>query len=228
MNAVEAGIHICTADFLSAVRPLLAERDLSSLTTHLRRRYSLRQLIALLDCQEADVRKVAALSLGLVGDRDSLPALARALKDPDEMTHQMAEHAIWSIWFRLGSPEANHELARAALAIERREFDAASRHLTAALATDPEFAEAYNQRAIVQYLQEAYSESLADCKRAVQRMPCHFGAWAGMGHCYAHLGRMDDAVKCYETALAINPRLDAVRQAIAEMRCGTVRPGSEL
>ena len=83
---------------------------------------------------------------------------------------------------------------------------------------DPDFAEAYNQRAIAKYLQERYEESIRDCRRAVERMPCHFGAWAGMGHCHAHQGRAAEAIEAYERALLINPHLEGIRQAVDELR----------
>jgi hypothetical protein len=35
-----------------------------------------------------------------------------------------------------------------------------------------------------------------------------------MGHCHAHVGRMNEAAQCYEKALAINPGLTGIRQAI--------------
>ena len=35
-------------------------------------------------------------------------------------------------------------------------------------------------------------------------MPFHFGALAGLGHCYAHEGKLVPALRCYEQALAIN------------------------
>ena len=54
-------------------------------------------------------------------------------------------------------------------------------------------------------------------------MPCHFGAWAGLGHCYAHEGQLVDAVEAYERALEINPHLDGIRQAVAELRGGGKR-----
>jgi tetratricopeptide (TPR) repeat protein len=70
----------------------------------------------------------------------------------------------------------------------------------------------------VNYLLERYPESIEDCHRTVSRMPCHFGAWAGMGHCYAHLGKHEEAIRSYEKALEINPRLEGVRQGIDSLR----------
>jgi tetratricopeptide (TPR) repeat protein len=102
--------------------------------------------------------------------------------------------------------------------MSRREFDAAKSYCTEAIRIDPDFAEAYNQRAIVHYLQEEFQKSIDDCWRATERMPCHFGAWAGMGHCYAHLGQHSEALESYQRALEINPYLDCVKQAVQELK----------
>jgi len=77
--------------------------------------------------------------------------------------------------------------------MERQDLADAIEHFTLALEIDPRFAEAYNQRAIAQYLQEQFSQSIADCRRTIELMPCHFGAWAGLGHCHAHEGRLEKA-----------------------------------
>jgi tetratricopeptide (TPR) repeat protein len=144
--------------------------------------------------------------------------LSQQLKDPDPMTNQMAEHALWSIWFRCGAACANKHLCRGSKAVERRDFDAAVQHFTQAIEADPSFAEPYNQRAIVKYLTERYQESIDDCRQAVERMPCHFGAWAGMGHCHAHLGQLNEALDCYKQALEINPHLEGIVEAVGELR----------
>jgi tetratricopeptide (TPR) repeat protein len=39
-----------------------------------------------------------------------------------------------------------------------------------------------------------------------------------MGHCYAHLGKHAEAIRSYEKALEINPRLEGVRQGIESLR----------
>ena len=131
----------------------------------------------------------------------------------------MAEHALWSIWFRCGSSEeANRELCRGTKALNHRDFDKAISHFTRATEIDPNFAEAYNQRAIAKYLQERYDESIQDCLRTVELMPCHFGAWAGLGHCHAHEGHLQEAVDSYDRALKINPHMECVGQMIRELR----------
>ena len=206
------------SEFVACVQPLLAGKDVQALASLLKNRYTGEQITSLLHCSHADARKVAALSIGLVGTTCCLHKLAPLLKDPDPMVNQLAEHAMWSIWFRTGrTPEANKELCRGTKALNGRDFQKAVEHIDRALSEDPNFAEAYNQRAIVLYLQERYEDSIEDCRRAVEHMPLHFGAWAGMGHCHAHLGRLRDAVECYQRALSINPHLDGIPQAIHEL-----------
>jgi tetratricopeptide (TPR) repeat protein len=207
------------AQFVACVQPLLAGMDLQGLSDLLRTRFTEAQLAALFQCDDPDARKVAALAFGLVGCKAGMCKLAPLLKDRDPIVNQMAEHAMWTIWFRSGAtPEANRELCRGTKAMNRREFDVALEHFARAIEADPSFAEAYNQRAIIKYLQERYEESIEDCKRAVERMPHHFGAWAGMGHCHAHLGRLKEAVACYEKVLQIYPSFGGVPQVVEELR----------
>lgn len=200
------------------VQPLLERQDLPALLTFLKSRWTPEQIIGLLSCDHEDARKVATLILGLVGTKCCINALCPRLQDPDPIVNQMAEHALWTIWFRCGPPEANHQLARGAQALNRRDFEHAICHFNRAIDLDPTFAEAYNQRSLAHYLQERYAESIADGLRTVERMPCHFGAWAGLGHCHAHEGNIEEAVRCYERALEINPHLDTVRTAVESLR----------
>ncbi|HMO26075.1 MAG TPA: tetratricopeptide repeat protein [Tepidisphaeraceae bacterium] len=205
------------ADFVRRVTPALHAKDLPGLFALCKRHWSIDQIVSLVTCPDHDARKCAALALSLVGDRCCLPALVRVLKDPDPMINQMAEHALWSIWFRLGSPEANHQLARGTQAITRRDLEHALRHFSKAIELSPDFAEAYNQRAIVHYLTERFDLSADDCRRAVEFNPDHFGAWAGLGHCLAYLGELEEAVSAYERALHVNPHLGCVRELRDEL-----------
>ena len=204
--------------FIAIVQPLLERMDLQGLHDLLKSHWKAEQLQQLMRTEHTDAKKVALLAIGLVGTGCCVSRLANYLKDPDPVVHEMAEHAMWSIWFRMGPPEANHQLARGAQALERRDIEHAIHHFDLAVAIAPDFAEAYNQRSLAHYLAERYEPSIADGQRAVERMPVHFGAWAGMGHCHAHLGRAREAVACYERALSIHPHLSCIRQAVGELK----------
>lgn len=210
--------QINPAEFVELVQPMLETQDVTGLLAMLRARWTSDQIKSILSSSHADARKVATLALGLVGARCCIPSVAEQLQDSDPMANEMAEHALWSIWFRCGSETANDLLTRGANAMDHRDFAEAESLFNSAIEADSTFAEAYNQRAIVHYLQEKFGPSIADCKEAVERMPCHFGAWAGMGHCHAHLGQLPDAIRCYHKALEINPHLHCLSVAIKQMQ----------
>ena len=163
------------------------------------------------------MRKLAALALYLVGDRGAVSPLAVALHDADPMVTQVAEHALWSIWFRLGKPSAVRFVQCGSHHLQHNNACCAIERFTQAIQDDPTFAEAYNQRAIASYLSEHFEKAIADCKAALALMPQHFGAMSGMGHCYAHLGQWREAKHSYRLALAIHPRLEGTQASLDQI-----------
>jgi tetratricopeptide (TPR) repeat protein len=206
------------AEFVTSVQPLLEAQNPDALLRLLESRWQCDQITALLKNPSSDVRKVACLALALVGGSCCIKELADQLQHTDPIVNQMAEHALWSIWFRSSTFEANHELCCGTMFLNKKEYDRATHHFSRAIEIDPTFAEAYNQRAIVKYLTERYDESIEDCLRAIERMPCHFGAWSGMGHCYTQQGRFCEALECYSKALEINPHFGGIKQAVTVLK----------
>jgi tetratricopeptide (TPR) repeat protein len=205
--------------FVELVQPLLAKKDVPGLLELLKAKWRPEQIRDLLRSEHCDAKKVALLALALVGPACCTEELSIQLRDPDPVINDLAEHALWAIWLRSGkSPEANQLVCRGAEALNTRDFPKAIEIFSQAIRVDPDFAEAYNQRAIAYYLSEDYPRSIADCRRAIMRMPCHFGAWAGMGHCHAHLDEIPQAIECYEKALAINPHLHCVEETVGELK----------
>ncbi len=75
---------------------------------------------------------------------------------------------------------------------------------------DADFAEAYHQCSLAHYSIGSWQAALDDCRRAVRRLPLHFGAIAGMGHAYLQLGDLSQALQSYKRALDINPRMPVI------------------
>lgn len=182
-----------------------------------RARWECSQILPLLTSEADDVRKVALLTLAWVGGVDCIPSLLRQLRSDDEVTHSMAEHALWSVFLRGGKPEANQLLCKGAKAMDAEKFDEAIAFFTRAVEVDPAFAEAYNQRAVAFYLKEEFRRSIDDCDEAIERIPCHFGAWAGKGHALLQLGLLMDAADCYRKALELHPHMAGVKETLEEI-----------
>lgn len=209
---------IDTRQFIDLVQPALKAQNWDGLMTTLKSNWTSDQIMSLLECDDCDARKIAALAIGLIGQSCCLPELQRKLLDKDTMVVQMAEHAMWQIWFRGGGCEqANKYLARGAEALNRQSIDEAINFLDRAIAMSPDFAEAYNQRAIAHYLSERYEQSIADSEVVIKLMPLHFGAWSGLGHAHLAMGNLDEAEKAYRQALVLNPHLECIADLVQEL-----------
>lgn len=211
--------------FVATLKPLLERRDLHGLVLTVRSRWENEQIVPLLSgpCEEA--RKVALLTLAWVGDRCCIRPLLKLLKDDDEIIYGTAEHALWSIFFRSGTPAANHEVCKGAQLLDAGRFDDALDAFSRAIALDPSFAEAFNQRAVVHYECDRFDRCIDDCDQAIELLPCHFGAWSGKGHALLQLGRFEDAADCYRKALEIHPHLDCVRETLGEIEAQLKKVG---
>jgi len=200
--------------FVEVVTPLLGGADAQVLADAVTGRWTPAQVCELLKCSHEDARRAAAVVLGLVGTKAQVGCLAKALHDHDQQLAGFAEHAMWSIWFRSGEAAAMNDFHRGVCLLNEERYELAIDRFDQAIWADPQFAEAHNQRAICLWLLERWDASIDACRRAVKLAPAHFGAIAGMGHSYAELGQLDRAVACYRNALAVNPRMDAIRAAI--------------
>ena len=206
-------------ELLAAVGPVFAATA-DELARRVRGRWTAAELCPLLRDDRLEVRKVACVVLGLIGGRNQVGCVSVALHDEDGLVAELAEHALWSIWFRSGSEAALVEFQRGLGAMEKDDSDAAVRLFRAARRIDPGFAEAYNQAAMVHYLEDRWEDAAADCRRTIALMPEHFGALAGLGHCHAQLGELEKAAVCYRKALEIHPRLGEIRGMLDRIECG--------
>ena len=180
-------------------------------------RYAEGTLQRLLNSESTITRRAAVVALGAVGGMGSNPALARMLHDPDEAVTRRAAESLWAVWFRGSVPAHAKALARAiALSDTARALAA----LDALLREAPEFAEAYNQRAILFFHNGAYARSIRDCEAALRLNPFHFGAQAGIGQCFLKLRKPRSALRALRLALEINPTMSGLANTIRALEDG--------
>jgi tetratricopeptide (TPR) repeat protein len=205
-------------EFVEDIRPFLDRHDLDGLLQRLCNCWPNEQLEEMLHCGCDDARKAALLCLSFEGDSGNVPAIAELLKSGDRTVSTLAEHALWSIWFRDGSSCSNLGLIDAVHHLGEDDLDEALRILSEIIANEPSFAEPYNQRAITYFLKDDYDRAVRDYRRALRLNPFHFGALAGLGHCYAALGKLPDALRTYEQLLEMHPWADGIKEAITEIK----------
>ncbi len=203
--------------FIRIVRPALERHDAEELARLVKSHWTKDQLCELLTHGTVDARKVVCLTLGLVGCMACTHCMCIALQDDDPVVRELAEHGLWSVWFRSGSTDAQGQFKRGLELMDQHEYTRALTAFGWAIEADPAFAEVYNQRGIAHYMLEHWHEALADCRKATELNPIHFGAHAGMGHCHAQLGKLVEAGQCYRDALSVNPNMHAVAGALEEI-----------
>jgi len=132
-------------------------------------------------------------------------ALANA---ESEQAGRVAESAIWQFWFDQ-SPTASVRSSLDA-GMERREaydFEAAENHLDKVVESAPDYAEGYNQRAFVRFLQENYEDAQTDLETALVLEPEHFGAMSGLFHILRIQNRQKAAMGLLKKAVVLHPWL---------------------
>ena len=117
----------------------------------------------------------------------------------------LAEAAVWRFWL---TPPSEAIGALMDQAMDRRRwyaFQEAREVLDQVVEQAPEYAEGWNQRAFVLFLQEKYDESLEDIERVLTLEPKHFGALSGKARILMRQGRMALGQKALRKAVAIHP-----------------------
>ena len=180
--------------------------------------YSEADLVTYLHSKDPLLGRAAGSALGLIGTPEAIPALVEALKNDDSGTRYNAEYALWKIWSHSGDDAVDAMLKDGKNLLKNEAYQQAVERFTTVIEAAPRFAEGYNQRAIAYFMLEEWSKAVRDCKQTISLNPNHFGAFAGMGHVYVRLGKIDEAIEAYKQALAINPNLISIAEAILRLR----------
>jgi len=138
-------------------------------------------------------------------DQSLIARLLEDLKHPDEAVRQDASAELWSIWFHQKGAYGIELLQRSQNLLEAGEIAQAEAVLTELISDQPDFAEAWNRRAVLRFIAGQYKKSLDDCQMVINLNPIHFGALHGLGLCYAALGDYRAAIEAFRHALEIQP-----------------------
>jgi tetratricopeptide (TPR) repeat protein len=117
-----------------------------------------------------------------------------------------------------GSDTADLLLQRAHKAIEAKDYNDAAKILDGAILFLPDWAEAWNARATLRYLDGDFDGSMADIAETLKREPRHLGALLGMATILQSRDRDDEALKVYERVLAIAPHWKSAEEAADKLK----------
>lgn len=162
-------------------------------------------------------RRAAILAIGFLGDFSNNEVVGRALNDQDRAVRMLADHGIRELWQRQGTMAQQQLLKRIFRLVAQSQMEEAIMAATQLIEVNPEFSEAYSQRAIAFCALGDYEAGLVDCREALQFNRFHFPAAIGLAHCCMQIDEASGALAGYRLALNINPDLDSVRHQVSRL-----------
>jgi tetratricopeptide (TPR) repeat protein len=129
--------------------------------------------------------------------------------------------AIQHLWLQSGSDTADLLMNRAASAAAKGDHGLALQLLDKIVLLDPNWAEAWNKRATVHFLDDDDADSMADIGHVLSLEPRHFGALTGMASILLRTGMKKEALAVLRRTASIYPHntdIDAmIEQLVPEV-----------
>ncbi|MEL4897248.1 tetratricopeptide repeat protein [Crocosphaera sp. Alani8] len=131
--------------------------------------------------------------------------LLQELKKTDEVARKRATSELWNLWFGQKGEIGRELLRRSQSFLEMGNLQKAEQLLTETVDNYPDFAEAWNRRAVFYFSLERYEQARQDCEQVIQLVPYHFGALHGLGLSLLALGKYAEAIAAFRKALEVQP-----------------------
>ncbi|WP_417428901.1 tetratricopeptide repeat protein [Kiloniella sp.] len=139
---------------------------------------------------------------------DRLPTLFnKLLTAPPGAYSVIIESKIWQIWLESSDPKITRLMVLGSKATHNTKYEEALGYYTEVIRHNPNYAEGWNKRALINYLIGNYEKSLSDINRTLTLEPKHFGAISGQGLIYSAQKKWSLAKEAFESALLIHPNM---------------------
>jgi tetratricopeptide (TPR) repeat protein len=125
--------------------------------------------------------------------------------------------SIARVWLQSDSDTANLVMQRAMVSMQARQYPLALSLFDKLVAVEPDWAEAWNQRATTRFLTGDTDGAMADIDRVIKLEPRHFGALAGMGMILQGAGLEKSALEIFKKALGIYPLQPDIQKLVEKL-----------
>ena len=144
------------------------------------------------------------------GRLDSL--FGNLLITADLPTIRAAENQIWEIWLQHENSDVEQIMQMGIQRMNYQRYSEAMLIFNQVITSYPDYAEAWNKRATLQYLIGNLDNSIADIEKTLELEPRHFGALSGLGLVYIQRNELNKAKKAFEDLIKIHPNSPSARQ----------------
>lgn len=133
--------------------------------------------------------------------------IADVREAPDDRSARKISADMWQLWLKAPDASAQEALDQGMRKRESYDYLGAIESYDALIDYCPDYAEGYNQRAFIYYLNGEFESSLEDLDKALALSPKHVGAQSGRALTLMNLGRLGEARLQLLAALENNPWL---------------------
>jgi len=162
-----------------------------------------------------------AISSSLSADQTApeLPQLFDELQQATgDAEARRIEAEIWHLWLEPPDTDAEKLMAQITRAMSASDLAVALERCNALVESHPNYAEAWNKRATVNYMMGNNAASVADIRETVALEPRHFGAIAGLGLIFLRERNMQAALDAFEQVLEISPASGSATSSVERLR----------
>lgn len=136
---------------------------------------------------------------------------------PDAEQATPIAETIEGVWLNSGSDTVGLLMGRSLKAINEQHNELALKLLDAVVELAPDYAEGWNRRAYVYYLQSDFEHAIGDLRRALALEPNHFKALEGLARILRESGQKKSALKAYQQIQRIYPYMPGAKDAADEL-----------
>ncbi|MFT4887164.1 MAG: tetratricopeptide (TPR) repeat protein [Pseudohongiellaceae bacterium] len=127
------------------------------------------------------------------------------LQTDEESSLRLIEAQIWEIWLQHPNPDVERLMQLGTQRMNAQAVSEAMVVFTQLTINYPNYAEAWNKRATLNYLIGEQEASEADIKKTLELEPRHFGALSGLGLVYLQRNELSKAKAAFEDLIAVHP-----------------------
>jgi tetratricopeptide (TPR) repeat protein len=125
--------------------------------------------------------------------------------------------AIEGLWVHSDSPTISLLMARASKAVNEKRPELAMKLLDAVVELSPDYAEGWNRRAFVYYMQNDAEHAAGDLRRALALDPKNYKALEGLARILRDSGQKKSALGAYQELLRIYPFSPGAQDAAKDL-----------
>lgn len=207
-----------TTRLAAAYRRYLTSADSPQFASEVDLFYSSSTLSALLHRCDVEMRRAAALALGMLGNGEAVEPLGRALSDRDRGVRLASDDSFRALLVRNAAPLHHQQLLKVMHLNDGGEHAAALAPTMILVDQSPRYAEAHHQLAICWHGLENHHQAEMAYRACLWHCRFHYPAWQGLAKCRVLLGDYPGAIEALQRCLTICPDVESARAQIRAIR----------